>query len=359
MKQAVSRAWHSLRSQPARALAWFGQLPPLRRITLDSGGPGLSVVVFCRDGRSRLLNLNLRHPLILSSVSALLLVLLCGSFTIGLTLGQHRGGDLSAAQTTHWMHVLSRQREQLADLKTQMNARTEALAIQAGDLQAHMIRLDALGRRLTSMAGLPAHEFDFGHDPPMGGPDRDVAGALPGMPALASLLSRLKGQMDLRASQLSELENVILSRQLRQETEPEGRPVRVGWISSPFGWRIDPFTGGEEFHEGIDFAAPRGTPIHAVAAGVVTWAGPRGGYGNMVQIDHGGGYATRYGHAEKVLVHVGETVQRGDVIALVGSTGRSTGPHVHFEVLKYGHEINPKSFVRLHALTRAQAIRGS
>lgn len=359
VKQAASRAWRLIRSQPARVLGWLGRLPPFRHITLDSGAPGFSVVIFPGDGRSRTLNLNLRHPLILSCVSALVLAALGGVFAIGLSVGQNRGADLSVAQTTHWMNVLSGQRDQLADLKTQMQARTQALAIQLGGLQAHMIRLDALGRRLTTMAGLPANEFDFNQDPPMGGPDTDVPGGVPGMPALAALMSHLKGQIDLRASQLSALENVILSRQLKQEIYPEGRPVHVGWMSSPFGWRIDPFTGGEEFHEGIDFAAPRGTPIHAVAAGVVTWAGPRGGYGNMVQIDHGDGYSTRYGHAEKLLVHVGETVKRGDVIALVGSTGRSTGPHVHFEVLKYGREINPKAYVRLHALTLAQVLRGS
>ena len=169
------------------------------------------------------------------------------------------------------------------------------------------------------------------------------------------MLKSLQSQIDLSGSQLSALENVILSRQLGQEIHPEGRPVSTGYESSGFGDRVDPFTGGEEFHEGIDFAAPQGTRIHAVAAGIVTWAGPRGGYGNMVQIDHGNGYATRYGHAEKVLVHVGETVNRGDVIALVGDTGRSTGPHVHFEVLKYGREVNPARIVALRAGSSAFA----
>lgn len=353
------RAWRVIRSWAARGLAGLGKLPPFRHITLDSGSPGLSVVVFSRGGGSRVLNLNLRHPLMLSSMAVVMLSVLGGAFFMGLSLGRGGGGDLALAETTHWMDVLSRQREQITDLKSQMQARADALAIQVGDLQAHMLRLDALGRRLTVMAHLPADEFDFGQNPPLGGPETDIPGASPGMPGLEALLRHLKGQIDLRASQLSALENVILSRQLTQEIHPEGRPVRVGWISSPFGERIDPFTGGDEFHEGIDFAAPMGTPIHAVAAGVVTWAGPRGGYGNMVQIDHGDGFATRYGHAEKVLVHVGETVQRGDVIALVGSTGRSTGPHVHFEVLKNGHEINPASFVRLHSLSLAQVLRGS
>lgn len=359
VKQAVSRAWRFLRSRPAGALAWLGGLPPFYHLTLGSGTRGMSVVVFSGDGRSRLLNLNLRHPLVLSCVSAVALAALGGAFAIGLSLGQGRGRHLTVAQTTHWMDVLQHQREQLADLKTRMQARSEALSIQVGDLQAHMIRLDALGRRLTAMAGLPANEFDFGENPPEGGPDTDSPGAAYGMPGLAVLLSRLKGRMELRTSQLWALENVILSRKLKQEIYPEGRPVDVGWISSPFGWRVDPLTGRPEFHEGIDFAAPLGTPIHAVAAGVVTWAGPLGGYGNMVQINDGEGYATLYAHSERVLVHVGETVKRGEVVALVGSTGWSTGPHVHFQVMRHGHPINPASFVRLHALTLAQVLEGS
>ena len=341
-----------------RALGWVGRLPGLRGITLDSGGPGLSLVVLSRDGRSRMLNVNLRHPLLVSCVAAVLLSILGGAFAAGILLGRGSGGDRALAETTHWMDVLAQQREQIADIRSQMTAHAEALAIQLGDLQAHMIRLDALGQRLTAMAGLRGNEFNFGKDPPLGGPESDIPGTMPGMPSLSGLLTQLQGQIDLRASQLSALENLILSRKLKQEIEPQGRPIQAGYVSSGFGERIDPFTGGEEFHEGMDFAAPFGTPIHAVAAGVVTWAGPRGGYGNMVQIDHGDGYSTRYGHAETILVHVGETVKRGDVVALVGSTGRSTGPHVHFEVLKNGHEINPSSFTRLHAQTLAQVLRG-
>jgi hypothetical protein len=356
VKQAALRAWRLLRSQPAGILARLARLSPFRHLTLSSGAPGLTLVLFSRDGRSRLLNVNLRHPLILAGVSAVMLAVLGGAFAVGLSLGQGRG--LGAAQTAHWLGVLRHQRTQLADLNTRMRARAQALAIQVGDLQAHMIRLDALGRRLTAMAGLPANEFDFAENPPMGGPDTDAPGTAFGMPSLAALLRRLKGRMELRTSQLSALENVLLSRKLKQEIYPEGRPVDVGWISSPFGWRIDPLTGRPEFHEGIDFAAPMGTPIHAVAAGVVTWAGPLGGYGNMVQINDGEGYSTLYAHSEKVLVHVGETVKRGEVIALVGSTGWSTGPHVHFQVMRNGQPINPKAFIGLHALTLAQVLSG-
>jgi murein DD-endopeptidase MepM/ murein hydrolase activator NlpD len=308
----------------------------------------MNVIIFSkRDGHARQLNL---HPLTLACMILAVLAIVGGAFSVGMRLGQ---GDsargLALGQAAHWSQILATQHEEIADLRQQMQARADAIAIQLGDMKAHVIRLDALGQRLTAMAGIKSSEFNFGHDPPQGGPEADIPGAQPDISDISARLKSLQSQIDLSSSQLSALENVILSRQLGQEIHPEGRPVDTGYISSGFGERVDPFTGGEEFHEGIDFAAPEGTPIHAVAAGVVTWAGPRGGYGNLVQIDHGNGYATRYGHAAKVLVHVGETVNRGDVIALLGDTGRSTGPHVHFEVLKNGHEVNPARFVALHA----------
>ena len=308
----------------------------------------MNVIIFSkRDGHARQLNL---PPIALAGAILAVLVIVGGAFGAGMSFG-HGGGasGLALGQTAHWSEVLAKQRAEIADLKHQMQVRADAIAIQLGDMKAHVIRLDALGQRLTAMAGIKSSEFNFGHDPPQGGPETDIPGARPEISDVSYRLQSLQSQIDLSGSQLSALENVILSRQLGQEIHPEGRPVNTGYVSSGFGQRVDPFTGGEEFHEGIDFAAPEGTRIRAVAAGIVTWAGARGGYGNMVQIDHGNGYATRYGHAYKVLVHVGETVNRGDVLALVGDTGRSTGPHVHFEVLKNGHEVNPARFVALRA----------
>ena len=312
----------------------------------------MNVIIFSkRDGHARQLNL---HPLALGCMIAAVLAILGGAFGAGMSLGHDGGaGALALGQAAHWSQTLAEQREEIVDLKQQVQARTDAIAIQLGDMKAHVIRLDALGQRLTAMAGIKSTEFNFGRDPPQGGPETDIPGARPEIGDISSMLKSLQSQIDRSGSQLSALENVILSRQLGQEIHPEGRPVSTGYESSGFGERVDPFTGGEEFHEGIDFAAPQGTQIHAVAAGIVTWAGPRGGYGEMVQVDHGNGYATRYGHAEKVLVHVGETVNRGDAIALVGDTGRSTGPHVHFEVLKNGHEVNPAHFVALRAAATA------
>jgi murein DD-endopeptidase MepM/ murein hydrolase activator NlpD len=308
----------------------------------------MNLIIFSRR-RGQAREVDLGHPLVVGVAALAALAILGGAFAAGLTLGRTHSENVALGEASHWGGILARQRRQLAELKQRTRARAHAVAIQLGDVEAHVMRIDALGKRLTAMAGIKSSEFDFGRNPPQGGPEADIPGGEPTMGGVSAMLRSMEGELDQRAAQLSALENVILTRQLRQEIHPEGRPVSTGYISSPFGERIDPFTGGDEFHEGIDFAAPMGTPIHAVAAGVVTWAGPRGGYGNMVQIDHGDGYSTRYGHAEKILVHVGETVRRGDVIALVGDTGRSTGPHVHFEVLLHGREINPAAFIRLHA----------
>ena len=138
---------------------------------------------------------------------------------------------------------------------------------------------------------------------------------------------------------------MILARELKEEIHPEGRPVATGFISSYFGERADPFDGTEAFHKGVDFAGTAGSNVVAVAAGVVTWAGERSGYGKLIEISHGDGFVTRYAHNERTLVTVGQTVKRGERIALMGSTGRSTGPHVHFEVLRNGRQVNPLSFI--------------
>jgi len=144
---------------------------------------------------------------------------------------------------------------------------------------------------------------------------------------------------------LSALENVIIDRDLKKQIHPEGRPVAGGFISSYFGEREDPFSGEEAYHKGVDFAGSAGANVMAVAAGVVTWAGNRTGYGNLVEINHGDGYITRYAHNQRTLVSVGQTVKRGDPVALMGSTGRSTGPHVHFEVVRNGRQVDPLSFI--------------
>jgi murein DD-endopeptidase MepM/ murein hydrolase activator NlpD len=296
-----------------------------------------------RDGRAR--QLDLARPLTLTALSALAFAFLGSAFAVGVQLGRGNHERVVLADTTRFGSLLAEQKKQIADLKQQVQLRVDAMAMRLGEVNAHVIRLDALGKRLTEMADIDSREFNFDRDPPRGGPEGDGEGMSAQIPDLSAQLSQLEQRVDLRETQLSALENVILARELHQEIHPEGRPVANGFISSYFGERADPFDGLETFHKGVDFAGTVGSPVTAVAAGVVTWAGERTGYGKLVEINHGDGFTTRYAHNERTLVTVGQTVKRGESVALMGSTGRSTGPHVHFEVLRNGRQVDPLSYI--------------
>ncbi|MGH8150908.1 MAG: M23 family metallopeptidase [Steroidobacteraceae bacterium] len=306
----------------------------------------MSLFIFSqgRSGRSR--QLALVHPLARGGLAAAGLAILGAIFVLGVQLGRYDGRTVGRNEINHWSVVLAKQKAEVGALRQQLQERTDALAIRMARLDAHVIRIDELGKRLVQMAHINPQEFDFDEDPPVGGPPGHDNGEAPQVPDMSTALKQLRQQIDLRDVQLSALQNVILNRRLDAAIHPEGRPVLTGFISSYFGERTDPFTGREEFHEGIDFAGVAGSPVVAVAAGVVTWAGPRDGFGNVVEINHGNGYVTLYAHNERLLVKVGQTVSRGESIALMGSTGRSTGPHVHFEVLHDGRPVNPISFIR-------------
>lgn len=244
-----------------------------------------------------------------------------------------------------WQREVHRQHEEIADARRGAQVHLNALSLKLSELQAQMMRLDALGARLASMAKLSEEEFDFDTVPGIGGPV-DV-GSLKGMevPDFLESLERLSSRLADRGEKLAALESLLLNRKLEAETLPAGRPVRGGWVSSYFGRRTDPLTGKREFHHGVDFAGRGGSRVMAVAAGVVTWSGRRYSYGDMVEVNHGNGYVTRYAHNQKNLVGIGEKVEKGQVIAVMGSSGRSTGPHVHFEVLHNGKAVNPKQYI--------------
>jgi murein DD-endopeptidase MepM/ murein hydrolase activator NlpD len=294
-----------------------------------------------REGRAR--QFDLARPLTLTAVAIVVLGFLGSAFALGLQLGRGSHERLVLSDTTRFGTVLAEQKKQIQDLRQQLQLRVDAMAMRLGEMNAHVIRLDALGKRLTEMADIDSREFNFDRDPPRGGPEGEGTSAE--IPDLSSMLNQLEQRVDLRESQLSALENVILARELKQEIHPEGRPVANGFISSYFGERADPFDGREAFHKGVDFAGAPGSNVTAVAAGIVTWAGERSGFGKLVEINHGDGFVTRYAHNERTLVTVGQTVKRGAAVALMGSTGRSTGPHVHFEVLRNGRQVDPLSFV--------------
>lgn len=241
---------------------------------------------------------------------------------------------------------LDSQRLKLSEVTKKAEENLNALALRLGKLQAHVIRLDALGQRLTQMANLDKGEFDFESSPAQGGPvtESEFNDAM-SVPDFIQSLNELSYQLDDRSKQLSVLETMLMTRNLQAEVMPAGRPVKRGWLSSYFGIRTDPFSGRRVHHSGVDFAGKLGSDVVAVAAGVVIYAGRRSGYGNLVEINHGNGYTTRYGHNLKNLVKVGDTIKKGQIIAKMGTTGRSTGPHVHFEVMRNGRAVNPKQYI--------------
>jgi murein DD-endopeptidase MepM/ murein hydrolase activator NlpD len=213
-------------------------------------------------------------------------------------------------------------------------------------LKSHLIRLDAIGRRVTDLAGLDRGEFDFDQPPPAGGPDgQEFQGGSAEVPDLTVALDALEKQLLDRQRQLSVLESLMSTRSLGERILPGGWPIIGGWISSHFGYRSDPFTGRGAFHAGVDFAAPAGSKVISTGPGTVSFAGYKSGYGYVVEITHPTGYLTRYGHNSRNLVREGQTVQKGDPIAIIGSTGRSTGTHVHFEVERNGNTLNPMKYL--------------
>ncbi|HXR18948.1 MAG TPA: M23 family metallopeptidase [Steroidobacteraceae bacterium] len=301
----------------------------------------MNVILFSRrNGKAR--HLNLSHPITLGVISLVGLGLLASIFAVGLTLGQHSMARMALLNPTA---ALRTEQQQIGVLRSQVQDRIDALAMRLGSINAHLIRLNALGKQLTQMANLNSREFDFDHDPPQGGSESDGVGRGAQAADVTAMIDDLSRRIDSRSAQFSSLESVILGRQLSAAVKPSGRPVREGYISSYFGERMDPFNGEEAMHKGVDFATDSGADVLAVASGIVTWSGPREGYGNLIEINHGNGYTTRYAHNAETLVAVGDTVQRGQAVAVVGSTGRSTGPHVHFEVLRDGTQIDPMAYV--------------
>ena len=219
-----------------------------------------------------------------------------------------------------------------------------AMSARMADIQARMMRIDALGAHLAESAKVKGDEFDFSQKPPMGGPEEAID-----LPASSSDLDRslssLGNALQLREAQLLALDKILQSR--RQQVDLNNMPVHDAYVSSSFGYRADPLTGRTAFHGGVDFAGTEGSDVFSVADGVVTFAGQRAGYGNLVEINHGDGLVTRYAHARALVVKSGDMVSKDQLVAYMGSTGRSTGTHLHYEVLKNGKQIDPATFLRV------------
>ena len=269
-----------------------------------------------------------------------LIVLFAAAVYTGIRLGNDELKYLA-----EWQDVVGEQQAEIAAARQNAQADIDALTLRIGQMQAQMLRLNALGGRLVSQSDLDKDEFDFNAVPAVGGP-KDVTNreSVPLVDFL-NMLDQLETEMEDRDQKLSVLESLLMSRSLSERVMPSGRPVEDGWLSSRYGKRNDPFTGKQDFHKGLDFAGKKGSEVIAVGDGVVSWAGKKSGYGQLIEINHGNGYSTRYGHNQSHMVKVGDTVKKGQQIALMGSTGRSTGPHVHFEVLRNGKKVNPSGFI--------------
>ncbi len=289
----------------------------------------------------------------LSGLAAGAVVLVVGALVVsvgfagGYWHSKSSGSGVSVNELSGLTDLIQTQREEIAEIRQANEDTLDAMAIRIAQMNARMIRLDALGRRLTQMADIDDGEFDFDTEPALGGPEEPLAaGSSLAVPEVTDAMQTLGSQLDNREAQLTVLESVLLNQNLKDRVYPQGRPVSSGWISSYFGRRTDPFTGKPANHAGIDFAGKKGAEITAVADGVVTWSGDRYGYGVMVEINHGGGFVTRYAHNLENVVSVGDEVRKGQVVALMGESGRATGPNLHFEVLQNGRRVNPVRFVR-------------
>ena len=265
-----------------------------------------------------------------------------GFFAYQLGVGD---AELTAEMVAKWREVLDDQRDTVEQVRENTGDKLDASTLRIAQLQARVVRLDALGERLTRIGSLDEGEFNFSQAPAMGGPeiDLDVASYQP--PAYMELLDQLAHDIEDREQQLGVLETLMARRKMGRDVFLAGRPVSKGWMSSRFGHRTDPITGKRAWHNGADFAGKEGSDVIAVATGVVVYAGARSGYGEMVEINHGNGYSTRYGHHKELKVKTGDIVRKGEVVGLMGNSGRSTGPHVHFEVFKNGRVVDPSTYI--------------
>ncbi|WP_444923187.1 peptidoglycan DD-metalloendopeptidase family protein [Microbulbifer sp. DLAB2-AF] len=283
-------------------------------------------------------------------LSLCLLGLPVGALFLGANLPVTKTDLFDARTAKAWERALRKQQQEIEEADREAHEQLAALTVKLAELQARLTRLDAVGERLTAAANLDQGEFEFSAVPAVGGPeDPGIAGAsdLPYQPPeFLEVIGDLSHKVDDRQMQLNTLESLMANLQLEDEQFIAGRPITKGWMSSRYGYRTDPFTGRRTWHKGVDFAGKMGSDVVSVAAGVVTWADERHGYGHMVEINHGNGYSTRYGHNSELNVGLGDVVKKGQVIAQMGSSGRSTGPHVHFEIFKNNRTVDPASYIR-------------
>ncbi len=295
-----------------------------------------------KNGKSQIACLSHRHLLMLAVVGLVALPIFVGVLTYKAEQLIERSTGTSTIALQE--RILAEQQVAIADTRRHTESHLNALARRMGEMQAELLRLNALGARLTRMAKLDPREFNFSEPVGVGGPERpaDVGAA----PDARQAIDNLSRQLDRQREKLRALESVMLDRKLSAQVTPSGWPVDGGWVSSGYGVRTDPFTGQQSRHDGADIAARMGSPVYAMGDGVISFAADKQGYGLTVEVTHQSGLVTRYAHLRAILAKVGDRIQKGQTVALVGTTGRSTGPHLHFEVVKQGVSVNPAGYLQ-------------
>lgn len=302
-------------------------------------------LIFCRSNLTSSHSIHLTKKLVVFSLLAIFFIPAAIGGSAVYWYMDNKTKQIKDQANQVWHSELEAQKIEVARIKQQSLEKIDSLTPKIGELQARLIRLDALGKRLTSVANL-SDEFDFNQSPPMGGPESSLEELLPYTDTdLTQALDLLTSQIEQRQQQLELIHSLLTNRNYADQVYIAGRPIKKGWMSSPYGRRTDPFTGRAAWHGGIDFAGKQDSEVVATGAGLVVFSAPRSGFGNLVEVDHGDGYLTRYAHLNKFKVKKGDLVTRGQTVGLMGCTGRCTGPHVHYEILRYGKAVNPTSYV--------------
>lgn len=268
-------------------------------------------------------------------------------FSLGTLIGTFFFNNQSddEARIKELQAMVDLRQQELLDHKRSVQNDIDSMSLQIGRLMAQSTRINALGNRLTEFANISQDEFNLDAEPGVGGADLELTGEQNTAQSLYSNLFNLEDTFSKQQENLNILAQLLSEQSVDQNVTPHVFPLKDGWISSYYGKRIDPFTGQQANHPGVDYSGSYDSEIIAAADGVVVWAGKRSSYGNMVEIDHGNGFMTRYAHAKQVNVKLGQKVTAGETIAIMGKTGRATSEHLHFEVLKNGHKVNPLPFV--------------
>jgi murein DD-endopeptidase MepM/ murein hydrolase activator NlpD len=297
-------------------------------------------IILLTKGQKKTINLSsVNHKLIAVIAFGVMMMAVAGSFLL-------KQPNLKTVSKSEWINEeITQQRAEIERMREKTRNTLDGIALRVGQMQAQLTRLNAVGEHFAKKAKLNSSEFNFDEQAAVGGSELNEAAKSFTQNELLEDMRVLSEKLTLKEKQLELLGVFAANKKLSKEVRPAGLPVEKGWLSSFYGYRADPFTGKKSFHHGVDIAGKSGTNVLAAASGLVTWAGDKNGYGHLIEIDHGSGYVTRYGHNKKILVKVGDIVKQSDVIAKMGSTGRSTGPHVHFEVLRNNKKVNPRKYL--------------